>query len=65
MYLLFVHFLEFLLLFLDHNVDEESKLFSNSKSSVSGCCFAFAYFFANFNLVLLNYKGVAYKKSVQ
>ena len=37
-------------------------MISSSKSSVSGCCFAFAEFFASFSLVLLNYKNVAYKK---
>ena len=52
-HLFFVHFLECLLLLLDDNVDEENKLFSNSKSSASGCCLAFASFFANFSLVLL------------
>ena len=30
--------LEYALLFLDHNVDEECELFSSSKSSASGCC---------------------------
>ena len=34
--------LEYLLLFLDDSVDEESELLSNSKSSASGCCLAFA-----------------------
>ena len=41
-YLFLVHFLEYLLLFLDDKVDEQSKTFSNSKSSVSGCYLAFA-----------------------
>ena len=40
--ILFVHFLEYLLLFLDNKVDEESEQFSNCKNSVSGCCLAFA-----------------------
>ena len=52
-YLLFVYFLEYLLLFLDDNMDEESKHFSNSKSSPSGCCLTFAWAFANFSLALL------------
>ena len=52
-YLFPVLFLEHLLLFLDDKVDEESEKFSNSKSSVSGCCLAFAWFFANFSLALL------------
>ena len=37
-------------------MDEETDLFSNSKSSTLGCCLAFAYlfiFFANFSLVVL------------
>ena len=37
-------------------MDEETDLFSNSKSSILGCCLAFAYlfiFFANFSLVVL------------
>ena len=41
------------LLLLDDNVDEENKKFSNSKNSASGCCLAFAWFFAYFNLMLL------------
>ena len=52
-YLLFEHFLECLLLFLDDKVDEESKEFSNSKGSASACCLAFAWFFAKFSLALL------------
>ena len=40
-------------LFLDDNVDQECESFSNSKISASGCCLAFAYFFANFSLALL------------
>ena len=38
----FVHFLEYLLSFLDDKKDQESKTFSNSESSVAGCCLAFA-----------------------
>ena len=38
---------------MDDNVDEESEKFSYKKSSASGCCLAFACFFANFNLALL------------
>ena len=37
-HLSFLHFLEYLLLFLDDNVDEESEQVSNSKSSASGFC---------------------------
>ena len=36
---------------------EESKSFSNSKSSASGCCLAFAQFFCQFQ------PGVAYKSA--
>ena len=32
---------------------EESESFLNTKSSASGCCLAFAWFFANFTMVLL------------
>ena len=52
-HLFFVHFLEYLLLFSDDNVDEESEKFSNSQCSPSGCSWAFAWFFANFSLALL------------
>ena len=38
----FAYFLEYVLLFLYDNVDEEREQFSNSKSSASGCCLAFA-----------------------
>ena len=43
----FAYFLEYILLLLD-NVDEECQSFSGVKSSVSGCCLAFAWFFANY-----------------
>ena len=36
--LLFTSFLEYALLLLDRNVVEESKKFSKSKISASGCC---------------------------
>ena len=52
-YLFFVHFSEYHLLFLDENVDEENEKFSNSESSASGFCLAFAWCFANFSLALL------------
>ena len=52
-YLFYVHFLEYLLLFLEDNLDEEREQFLNSKSSASGCCLDFALFFANFSLALL------------
>ena len=38
----FAQFLEYLPLFLDDNIDEESELFSKTKSSTSGCCLVFA-----------------------
>ena len=50
--LVFTPFLEYFLLFLDDNIDERSEYFSNSKSSASGCCLAFARYFANFSLAL-------------
>ena len=51
-FLLFVHFLEYLLSFLDNNVDEEREQSSNSKSSASECCLVFSQFSANFSLAL-------------
>ena len=41
-YFFFAYFLEYVLLFLDDHVDEESESFSKSKSLASGCCLAFA-----------------------
>ena len=38
----FVHFSEYLLLFLDDNMDEKSEYFANSECSASGGCLAFA-----------------------
>ena len=40
----FDYFLEYVLLFLDENVNEKCEQFSNSKISVSGCCLVFAWF---------------------
>ena len=60
-HLFFVHFLEYLLLLLDDNRDEESEKFSNKESSASGYCLAFAYFFFQFQPGVA-YKKVAYKK---
>ena len=62
-YLLFVHFLEYLLLFLFDTVDEECEQFLKNRSSASGCCLAFACFFANFSLMFL-IKVLLIKKSV-
>ena len=43
MNLVFAHyFLEYFLSFLDDNLNEERKKFSNSKGSASGCGLAFA-----------------------
>ena len=53
MHLLFLHFLEYPLLFLDANMDEENEQLSSSKSSAWECRLAFAQFFANFSLTLL------------
>ena len=39
--------------FLDDSEDDVNEEFSNSKSSVSGCCLAVAWFFTNFGLMLL------------
>ena len=41
------------LLFLDDSMDDECKSCSNSKSSASRFCLHFAYFLANFILVLI------------
>ena len=38
----FVHSLEYIVLFLDNNMDEVSKYFSNSERSPSGSWLAFA-----------------------
>ena len=51
-YLFFVHFPEYLLSFLDNNVDEEREQSSNSKNSAPKCCLVFSQFFANFRLAL-------------
>ena len=40
--------LEYVLLFLDDDMDDECEEFSNSKISASGCCLALAQFFAKF-----------------
>ena len=40
--LAFTQFLEYLLLFLEGNVDELSEKVPDSKSSASGCCLTFA-----------------------
>ena len=61
-HLFFAHVSEYLLLFLDDNVDEESESFWNSRSSASGCCLAFAWVFTNFSLTLR--KKVLLKKNV-
>ena len=40
--LVFVYFLEYLLLFLEDSLDDKSEQFPKSKSSASECCLAFA-----------------------
>ena len=61
-YLLFVPFLEYLLSFLDDNVDERKQ----ANSSHSEYCLGFAWFFAWIFLlefqVRVAYKSVAYKR---
>ena len=52
-YLFFCLFLGYVPLFLNDNVNEKCEKFSNSKSSVSGCCLAFAWCFADFSRTLL------------
>ena len=54
------HFLEYLLLFWDDIVNEESETFSKSACSASVCCLAFTYFYVNLSLALLI--SVTYKK---
>ena len=49
----FAYVLDYVLIFLDDNVDKECKLLSSNKSSASGCCLAFAWIFVSFSLVLL------------
>ena len=60
----FVHFLEYLLSFLDDKKDQESKTFSNSESSVAGCCLAFACLIFYQYQPGVAYKSFAYKKSI-
>ena len=43
----------FFRIFMDDDVDEESKQFSKIKSAASGCCLVFATFFTNFSMALL------------
>ena len=66
----FAYFLEHIVLFLENNADEEYEKISNSKSSASRCCLAFAWFFANFSLalfikVLLVKKHVYFQREVR
>ena len=58
------HLLEYLILVLDDNRNEESVPFSNSKCSASRYCLAFAWFFANFSSVLI-IKLLLIKESLQ
>ena len=52
-YIFCVHFLDYRLLLLVDNVNNESEYFSNNKSSSSRCCLVFACFFVHFSLALL------------
>ena len=49
----FAYFLEYVPLFLENNMDKDCEKFSNSKSSGSGCCWAFAWIFAKFRLAFI------------
>ena len=52
----FAYFLKYILLFCEWKIIwtiKECEQSSDSKSSASGCCLAFAWFFANFSLALL------------
>ena len=51
--LFFAYFFEYLILIFEDNINEQTEEFSKSKSSASGCCLAFAWFFASFSLALL------------
>ena len=57
----FVHFLEYLLLFLYDNVHEESELFLNSKSLSLKALLSFCLIFCQFQPCVA-YKSVAYRK---
>ena len=58
----YLHFLEYLLLFLYDNVDEEKQYFSNSKSSASGSVLlSFCLIFCQFQPGVA-YTSVAYEK---
>ena len=52
-HLFFYLIFQYVLLFMDDNVDEEREYFSNSTSSALICHLAYAWFFANFSLALL------------
>ena len=49
----FCLFLEYVLLLLDDNVDEECQQFSDVKSSASGCCLSICLIFCQFQQALL------------
>ena len=63
MHLFSIHLLEYFLLFLNDNVDEESEKFSNSKNSASGCLLSFGLIFCQFQPEVAD-KSVASKKNV-
>ena len=64
MYLIFVHFLECLLLFLDHNVDEESNDFQIAKVQIQGVASLLLNFLPVSALYCLTIKVLLIKKSV-
>ena len=52
-FVLLLIFWKYALLLLGDIVDEEFEYFPNSKTSASGWCLAFAWFFANFSLAMI------------
>ena len=62
-HVIFLHFLEYALLFLDITFLKNANNFQKTKSSASAYCLAFAWFFYQFQPGA-TYKSVAYKKSV-
>ena len=63
-HLFFVQFLQYLLLFLDDKLDEETEKFTSSKISASGCYLAFAWIFCQFQPCVA-YKSVIIQKMIR
>ena len=61
-HLFFAHFLEYLILVLDHNMDEEREDFSNIKSSASGFFLSFCLIFCQIEPGVAS-RNVAYGKT--